>query len=194
MAARVDVLWPSDNTAPIDRLRVQHGFLHAHAPHLMSCWVTDAPGLFDDRPRSLAFRFVLACSGVLGIGADITRWSAEERAQAAVWIARYKDVRDVITRGAVHQIGGPDELRCAVQYTLSDRVVVLAWNTGSLDGTGLVPARAVRLPLRGLDPLMQYRCGKAVYSGSHLASVGLPVRFTRGHDADMVVLRAEGAP
>ena len=43
MAARTDVLWPSDNTAPLDRLRIQHGFLAAHAPHLMSSWVTDGP-------------------------------------------------------------------------------------------------------------------------------------------------------
>ena len=193
MAARVDVLWPSDNTAPIDRLRVQHGFLRAHAPHLLSSWVTDAPGLFDDRPRSLAFRFALACAGVLGIGADVTRWSVGERAEAAAWIARYKDVRDVVTRGAVHQVGGPDEQRCAVQYTLGDRIVVLAWNTGPLDGSGMVPAHAVRLPMHGLDPRRRYRRGDDVYSGSHLASVGLPVRFTRGHDAEMVVLRVDGA-
>jgi len=46
----------------------------------MSSWVTDADGMFDERPRSLAFRFVLACAGVLGIGADITRWTDDERA------------------------------------------------------------------------------------------------------------------
>ena len=27
MAARVDTLWPSDNTAPLDRLKIQRGFL-----------------------------------------------------------------------------------------------------------------------------------------------------------------------
>ena len=59
MAARTDVVWPSDNTAPLDRLRIQYGFLSAHAPHLMSSWVTDAPGMFSASPRSLAFRFVL---------------------------------------------------------------------------------------------------------------------------------------
>ncbi|MGH1555591.1 glycoside hydrolase family 36 protein [Streptomyces sp. L7] len=58
--ARTDVVWPSDNTAPLDRLRIQHGSLRAHAPHVMSSWVTDAPGVFDPRPRSLAFRFVNA--------------------------------------------------------------------------------------------------------------------------------------
>jgi alpha-galactosidase len=192
MAARTDVLWPSDNTAPLDRLRIQHGFLSAYAPHLMSSWVTDADGMFDERSRSLAFRFVLACAGVLGIGADITRWTAAQRAEAASWVARYKAVRDVITGGVVHRIGGPGERRCAVQYTLGDRVVVLAWNAGGLDGLDRVPARDIRLPLRGLDPTARYRAGDATYSGAHLMSVGLPVRWTRTHDADLIVLDALG--
>ena len=191
MAARADVVWPSDNTAPIDRLRIQHGFLAAHAPHLMSSWVTDAPGIFDARPRSPAFRFVLAAAGVLGIGADIARWSAAERRQAADWVARYKAVREVVHHGTVHRIGDPAQARCAVQYTLGDRVVVLAWNTGALDGLGRVPARDVRLPLRGLDPAARYRHGDTAYSGSHLAAVGLPVRWTDGHDADLIELVRE---
>jgi alpha-galactosidase len=188
MAARTDVLWPSDNTAPLDRLRIQHGFLSAHAPHLMSSWVTDAPGMFDPRPRSHAFRFVLACAGVLGIGADITRWSPAERSEAAVWVARYKKVRDVILRGEVHRIGGPSEARCAVQYTLDDRVVVLAWNPAGLDGRGAVPARDIRLPLRGLAPGARYRAGETEFSGRHLTAVGLPVRWTPDYDADLIEL------
>ncbi|MCM4077555.1 alpha-galactosidase [Paractinoplanes hotanensis] len=188
MAARTDVLWPSDNTAPLDRLRIQWGFLSAHAPHLMSSWVTDADGMFDDRPRSPAFRFVLASAGVLGIGADITRWSATERAEAAEWVQRYKDVRDVIMRGEVHRIGSPDSSRCAVQYTLGDRVVVCAWNAGGIDGRDGVPARDIRIPLRGLDPAARYRhrtAVKADYSGAHLMAVGLPVRWTPAYDADL---------
>jgi alpha-galactosidase len=188
MAARTDVIWPSDNTAPMDRLRIQHGYLLAHAPHLLSSWVTDAPGLFDNRPRSLAFRFVLASAGALGIGADIARWSATERSEAAEWVARYKTVREVIANGTVYRIGGPDEQRCALQYTLGDRTVVLAWNTGPLDGLGLVPGRDVRLPLSGLDPAARYGDGDTVYSGSHLMAAGLPVRWTAPHDADMISL------
>jgi alpha-galactosidase len=188
MAARTDVLWPSDNTATLDRLRIQHGFLSAYPPHLMSSWVTDADGMFDERSRSLAFRFVLASAGMLGIGADITRWSVAERAEAAEWIVRYKAVRDVITLGEVHRIGGPDEPRCAVQYTLGDRVVVLAWNPGGLAGRDRVPARDVRLPLRALDPGTRYRAGDQTYSGAHLMAVGLPVRWTPTHDADLIEL------
>ena len=188
MAARTDVIWPSDNTAPMDRLRIQHGYLLAHAPHLLSSWVTDSTGLFDDRPRSLAFRFVLASAGALGVGADITKWTAAARAEAASWVARYKSVRDVIAAGDVYRIGDPGQERCAVQYTLGDRTVVLAWNTGPLDGLGQVPGRDVRLPLCGLDPAARYRHGETVYSGSHLMAVGLPVRWAADHDAELVEL------
>ncbi|WP_432840515.1 alpha-galactosidase [Dactylosporangium sp. CA-092794] len=190
MAARADVFWPSDNTGPLDRLAIQHGFLHANAPHLLSSWVTDAPGLFDPRPRSLAFRFVLAMAGVLGVGADIRHWSAGQRAEAAGWIRRYKEIRDIVVHGSVHLIGGPGQDRCAVQYTAPDErtVVVLAWHTGRLDGAGLLPARPVRLPLRGLAPAARYRAGERQFSGSHLGSVGLPVQWTATHDADAVVL------
>jgi alpha-galactosidase len=159
----------------------------------MSSWVTDSPGLFDARPRSMAFRFVLAGAGVLGIGADITRWSAASRAEAAAWIARYKAVRDVVTHGSVYRIGSPDLDECAVQYCLGERVVVLAWNTGRLDGLGHVPGRDVRLRLSGLDPAARYSTGSASYSGSHLQHVGLPVRWTATHDAEMVQLNRETA-
>ncbi|GAA2614934.1 alpha-galactosidase [Dactylosporangium fulvum] len=193
MAARADVFWPSDNTGPLDRLAIQHGFLHANAPHLLSSWVTDAPGLFDPRPRSLAFRFVLAMAGVLGIGADIRRWSAQERAEAARWIARYKEIREIVMHGTVHLIGGPGQARCAVQYLSPDErtAVVLAWHTGRLDGAGLLPSRPVRLPLRGLRPQARYGTGDQHYSGSHLTTAGLPVQWTAAHDADVIVLHRD---
>jgi alpha-galactosidase len=193
MAARADVFWPSDNTGPLDRLAIQHGFLHANAPHLLSSWVTDAPGLFDPRPRSLGFRFVVAMAGVLGIGADIRHWSPAERAEAAGWILRYREIRDVILHGTVHLIGSPGQARCAVQYLSPDErtVVVLAWHTGRLDGAGLLPSRPVRLPLRGLAPGARYRAGDQHYSGSHLTAAGLPVLWTPTHDADVVVLRRD---
>ncbi|MBA6438663.1 alpha-galactosidase [Streptomyces sp. GMR22] len=189
--ARTDVVWPSDNTAPLDRLAVQYGFLHAHAPHVMSSWVTDAPGVFDPRPRSLAFRFVTAMCGVLGIGADLRRWDAGQRAEAARWIARYKEVRDVIHLGEARLLGSPPDATCGVQYDGPDgRTVVAALGTGRLDGAPLVPGRPARLRLRGLDPAARYRDAAAAttYSGAHLLHYGLPFAWSAGHDAELVVL------
>ncbi|MDX2643320.1 alpha-galactosidase [Streptomyces sp. PA03-1a] len=190
--ARTDVVWPSDNTAPMDRLRIQYGYLHAHAPHTMSSWVTDAPGVFDPRPRSLAFRFVNSMAGVLGIGADIRHWTPEQRAEAARWIARYKEVRDVVHHGEVHLLGGPADQTCGIQYEEpgGDRMVVTAWNTGPLDGAPLVPGRAARLRLRGLraDAVYTDTATGTRYSGAHLTHSGLPFAWTAEYDAELVVL------
>ncbi|SDO84255.1 alpha-galactosidase [Actinacidiphila guanduensis] len=189
--ARTDVVWPSDNTAPLDRLAIQYGYLHAHAPHTMSSWVTDAPGVFDPRPRSLAFRFVLASAGVLGIGADIRRWDAARRAEAASWVARYKDVRDVVHHGEARLLGSPADATCGVQYEEpGGRVVVAAWSTGRLDGAPLVPGRPARLRLRGLDPAAVYadQDTGTRYSGAHLLHAGLPLPWSATHDAELVVL------
>ena len=185
---RVDVVWPSDNTGPMDRLTIQHGFLHAHAPHLMSSWVTDSPGFFDVRPRSLAFRFVLAMAGVLGIGADIRSWTPDQRAEAARFVARYKDIRHVIHQGDVHLIGSPADGSCAIQYTTRDKVVVLAWHTGDLTGVPKLPGRADRFRLHGLDDDADYVANGVVYRGAHLHHAGLPITWTADHDADVVVL------
>ncbi|MFI8299069.1 alpha-galactosidase [Streptomyces sp. JHA19] len=191
--ARTDVVWPSDNTAPLDRLSIQYGFLHAHAPHVMSSWVTDAPGVFDPRPRSLAFRFVNAMCGVLGIGADLRAWSPEERAEATRWIARYKEIRDVVHHGEARLLGSPDEPTCGVQYDFGERTVVAALSTGRLDGAPLVPGRPARLRLRGLDRAARYRdtATGTTYGGAHLLHYGLPFAWSAGHDADLVVLTRE---
>ncbi|WP_369275347.1 alpha-galactosidase [Streptomyces sp. R11] len=188
--ARTDVVWPSDNTAPLDRLSIQYGFLHAHAPHVMSSWVTDAPGVFDPRPRSLAFRFVNAMCGALGIGADLRAWTPEQRVEAARWIARYKDLREVIHHGEARLLGSPADTTCGVQYDAGDSTVVAALGTGRLDGSPLVPGRPDRLRLRALEPTARYRdtATGTTYSGAHLLHYGLPFAWSADHDADLVVL------
>ncbi|MEU3618776.1 alpha-galactosidase [Streptomyces sp. NPDC006872] len=190
--ARTDVVWPSDNTAPMDRLRIQYGYLHAHAPHTMSSWVTDAPGVFDPRPRSLAFRFVNSIAGVLGIGADIRHWTPQQRAEAAEWIARYKEIRDIVHHGEVSLLGSPADPTCGIQYEEPGgaRLVVTAWNTGPLDGAPLVPGRAARLRLRGLPPDAVYTDTDTGtrYSGAYLLHSGLPFAWTAAHDAELTVL------
>ncbi|MFD8000111.1 alpha-galactosidase [Streptomyces mirabilis] len=190
--ARTDVMWPSDNTAPMDRLRIQYGYLHAHAPHTMSSWVTDAPGVFDPRPRSLAFRFVNSIAGVLGIGADIRHWTPQQRAEATEWIARYKEIRDIVHHGEVSLLGSPADPTCGIQYEEPGgaRLVVTAWNTGPLDGAPLVPGRAARLRLRGLRPDADYTdtATGTRYSGAYLLHSGLPFAWTAGHDAELTVL------
>jgi alpha-galactosidase len=168
MAARVDTLWPSDNTAPLDRLSIQRGFLTGYSPHLMSSWVTDAEGTHDGRERSLDFRFHVAMAGGLGIGADLSRWTDEQLATAARHVAQYKEIRDVIAKGKVFQLAE------GTQYVTEDRSVVFLWNTGDGNVRGTLPTRPRGIPLVQLDPAKNYRVGTEVYPGSYLLQVGIP--------------------
>jgi alpha-galactosidase len=122
-----DVVWPSDETGPRDRLAIQHGFLSAYPPHVMSSWVTDEPDKLDTAPASLEFRFVVAMAGVLGIGADLLAWDAPTRARARELVALYREIRPVVHAGEVTWHGASGGPACAVQYTTADRVVLLAW-------------------------------------------------------------------
>jgi alpha-galactosidase len=191
--AATDVIWPSDNTGPQDRLAIQHGFLHAHAPHVMGSWVTDSAGYLDTRPRSLRFRFVTAMAGALGIGADVRAWTVDQRAEAAEWIAWYKTWRATIHQGDVHLLGSPADDTSGVQYSAPDgsHEIVLAWNSGDLTGLPLLPGRPDRLRLRGLDPAARYvdEASGVEYSGAHLLHAGLPCGWRRDFDADAVVLK-----
>ena len=167
MAARVDTLWPSDNTAPLDRLRIQQGFRTGFAPHLMSSWVTDAEGTHDGRERSLDFRFHVAMAGVLGIGADLSRWSDDQLKTAARHIAQYKGFRELIVDSKVYG------LSAGVQYAGPRKSVVFLWETGDGNVRGTLPTRPRRVPLAGLDPAKNYRVGDEIYPGSYLLQVGI---------------------
>ncbi|CAM5403812.1 Alpha-galactosidase OS=Streptomyces violarus OX=67380 GN=FHS41_000994 PE=3 SV=1 [Streptomyces violarus] len=87
-------MWTSDNTDPLDRLAIQHGFSQIHPARVMAAWVTDSPNaMLNQRASSLRFRFVSAMAGVLGVGGDLTKWTEEELAEARDWVALYKEIR-----------------------------------------------------------------------------------------------------
>ncbi|WP_435853624.1 alpha-galactosidase [Streptomyces misionensis] len=52
---RTDQVWTSDNTDPLDRLAIQHGFSQIHSARVMTAWVTDSPNTqLNGRVSSLA--------------------------------------------------------------------------------------------------------------------------------------------
>ncbi|WP_232666323.1 alpha-galactosidase [Pseudonocardia sp. TRM90224] len=175
-----DVVWPSDETGPRGRLAIQHGFLSAYPPSVMSSWVTDEPDRLDTAPASLEFRFVVAMAGVLGIGSDLLAWDTATSDRARELVALYRELRPVIHAGDVTRLGEPGEAHYAVQYTAGSRVVVLVWRRPG-DGP-------VRVRLAGLEPGAQYRFGEEVLHGAALRVGGLTVPFALAPDCDVVVL------
>ncbi|MFJ4578066.1 alpha-galactosidase [Streptomyces echinatus] len=183
--ARTDQVWTSDNTDPLDRLAIQHGFTQIHPARVMAAWVTDSPNTqLNGRVSSLRFRFVSAMAGVLGVGGDLTEWSAQELAEARHWVELYKEIRPVVQHGDLYRLRPPAGGLSAVQYVRGEESVVLAWLQAQRYGE---PVPAVRL--RGLDPTASYECRETgeVHRGAVLLHHGLHLQL-KG-DLDATVLR-----
>lgn len=185
--ARTDQVWTSDNTDPLDRLAIQHGFSQVHPARIMAAWVTDSPNnQLNGRVSSLRFRFVSAMAGVLGVGGDLTEWTEEELAEARGWVELYKEIRPVVQRGDLYRLRPPTGGLSAVQYVHGDEVVVLAWLQAQHYGEPLAPLR-----LRGIDPTETYECRETgeVHRGAVLLHHGLRTGLRGDFDAKVIRLR-----
>ncbi|WP_328836071.1 alpha-galactosidase [Streptomyces europaeiscabiei] len=185
--ARTDQVWTSDNTDPLDRLAIQHGFSQIHPARTMAAWVTDSPNnQLNGRVSSLRFRFVSAMAGVLGVGGDLTEWTEEELAEAGSWVGLYKEIRPVVQRGDLYRLRPPTGGLSAVQYVHGDEVVVLAWLQAQQYGEPPAPLR-----LRGLDPAETYECRETgeMHRGAVLLHHGLRTGLRGDLDAAVIRLR-----
>ena len=152
-----DQIWTSDNTEPTTRLAIQHGFSQIFPANTMEAWVTDMGPAY----LPLEFRMHVSMCGSLGIGGHLAHWGEAGRAEAARWIALYKEIRAVVQLGDMFRLRSPQEHAfSAVQYLSKDRAegVVFAFRTyqplpPQVQGQ---PPQLPPLYLRGLDPEASY--------------------------------------
>ena len=168
-----DEVWPSDNTDPFDRLTMQDGFTYAYTPQVMMAWVTDSPHWLNKRTTTLTYRMLSSMQGSLGIGANISKWSAEEAATAKTLIAAYHQVQPTIVQGDLYRLISPQDGSefSATQTVRADKgqSVVFAFIHSTQEKRGFP-----RLKLKGLDPAAQYTIspieGKALAGSPEAAS------------------------
>ena len=183
--ARTDQVWTSDNTDPVDRLAIQHGFSQFFPAEVMAAWVTDSPNLATGRATPLRFRFHSAMAGSLGIGGTLTEWAADELDEAASLIAVYKGIRHVVQHGVLYRPATEGPTTTAVHYASADGAehVVIAWRTMTEFG---LPRPVVRLT--ALDPDASYLdVDRDVRISGAVARTGLPLELPRGDYASALI-------
>ena len=167
----VDEVWPSDNTDPFDRLGMQDGFTYAYTPQIMMAWVTDSPHWLNHRTTSLEYRMLSSMQGSLGIGADISKWTAEEAATAKRLIAAYHQAQATIVQGDLYRLIAPREGSAfsATETVRADKggAVVFAFIHSTQEGRGFP-----LLKLKGLDAAAEY----ALTAIEGKAKAGTPAR------------------
>ncbi len=151
-----DEVWPSDNTDPFDRLRLQDGFTYAYTPGIMMAWVTDSPNWVNGRSTSLEYRFLSAMQGSLGVGANLNQWQPQDFVTAKALITQYKQVRETVQHGSLYRLISP---RNGSEFSVTESVaadrsqaVVFAFLHSSQSRDPFP-----RLYLRGMDPDSEYR-------------------------------------
>ncbi|MFE4260612.1 alpha-galactosidase [Streptomyces sp. NPDC056883] len=183
--ARTDQAWTSDNTDPVDRIAIQDGFSQLFPARTMAAWVTDSPNTATGRSTPLRFRFHVAMSGALGLGGDLTGWSAEELDEAAALVAQYKQIRPLVQYGIQYRIKAADGVT-AVHYAAGDggEHAVLAWRPATRFGHRPAPLRLPALDTGAhyLDPDRDQ-----VHSGAVLVHRGIELALPAGDYASRLI-------
>ncbi|HEX2578095.1 MAG TPA: alpha-galactosidase, partial [Aquihabitans sp.] len=128
---RFHELWTSDNTDPVDRVRIQWGASHLLPASVLAAHVTRWGG------RPFEFACAVAMSGRFGFDVDLRTLTDEERAVAREATATYRRIRHLVQHGDVHRLVSPvGSDRCAIAHVAPDRreAVVFAYRLPGDDG------------------------------------------------------------
>lgn len=200
MLSRMDQAWLSDNTDPIDRLFIQHGYAKMLPANTMVSWVTS---MARHQTMPLEYRFDVSMTGVLGIGADITTWNDEEKEIARKKIEQYKNIRGIVQKGDHYSLISPFETnRSASQYVTHDKnfSLLFCFNMAyNATGSQFIERGSKSIQLMSLRPDSMYivkdisenkEIGR--YTGSFLMNIGLnwPVE-NRTYKSKILLLETE---
>jgi alpha-galactosidase len=191
---RTDEVWTSDNTEAFDRLKIQEGFTYAYTPKAMMAWVTDVPNM-NGRSTPLAYRFLVAMQGSLGIGANLNKWADADFNLATKMVAYYKSIRQTVQTGNLYRLLSPrkGELTANEYVSRDGKQAVLFAYLHSQQLRNPMPA----ILLKGLDPEAVYRIKKIddklvdphdTYSGSYLMNCGVMLKLGGDYDSTSVEL------
>jgi alpha-galactosidase len=141
-----DTFWPSDNTDPRDRIKIQWGFSHFFPAETIAAHATKMGG------RPLKFTMDVAMSAALGVDMDLRKRSPQELKQLATTIALYKrEVRDTVEQGDLYRLESPyGQPRAALDFVSADRAraILFVYQLTGSDAKTVKP--------RGLDPNKKY--------------------------------------
>lgn len=174
--------WTSDDTDPVERLKIQYGTSYGYPLSMMTGHVSASPNHQTGRETSLSFRERVSYFSVLGYEFDLTQLDLESLEQIKKGIEFYKQNRILFQYGTFYRITSP-----FLENTVS-------WQIVSPDKTKSVLARyqilsepnpvPVCLSFRGLDAEKNYRIEgyDFIFTGEELMNAGihLPLSPRRG--------------
>ena len=189
--------WPSDNTYPVDRIKIQWGYSYFY-PALAICAHVTAAG-----SESLKYKLDVAMSCKLGFDVMVKKMTEGEIALSRTVTDNYKRLQNVINYGDLYRLVSPYKTNFAsLMYIDSTRnkAIVFAYNLESIEADTYP-----ELKLNGLDPNKKYRITEInlnngakpvfpengqVFSGETLMEQGLKWYLKRARTSSVLELEA----
>ena len=188
--------WPSDNTDPLGRIKIQWGFSHFFPASTISAHVTRMG------KRHLKLAIDVALSGAFGIDLALDKATAEERVQIADAVKLYKaSIRPLVMQGELYRLVSPYEHPMAsLSYVSTDKNDAVVYLYQIQDGS--VP----QVILGGLDARKNYRVEEVglpkgstsrfpghgkIFSGAELMSTGIANPLNAQFESAILLLKTQ---
>ncbi len=114
-------IWASDNTDPIERLKIQEGLSYFYPLSTIGAHVSQSPHQQTLRQTPLSTRFHVSCFGCLGYELDLKYFTPEEKKDIAEQIAFYKKYRKVFQYGRFYRVKSYKENKYIWQVLSKDK-------------------------------------------------------------------------
>jgi len=146
-------VWASDNIDPIERTRIQQGFLRFMPPEIMGAHVGHKTAHLTGRVTSLHTRAIVALQGQFGFELDARRLNPQDVITLQHYTQLYKANREWLASSVYWQISSYSKalLACGFVDEAKDHALYSVVAIGNMH-----PTRPGHLPLRGLDPEQRY--------------------------------------
>lgn len=167
-----DMVWTSDNTDPVDRLTIQHGYSLLYPIKCMRAWVTDTNRW--SRPNDWDFRFNVTMQGSLSIGGNLLKYDEKELEIHKKYIELYKQIRNTVQFGRFYRLANFEQDSIyATQYVDDEQSVLFLCTSAN----SFFNDKFYHVNLDGLDKYVQYTLTydnkEEIYGGAYLMNVGL---------------------
>ncbi|WP_274950190.1 alpha-galactosidase [Bacteroides cutis] len=188
--------WPSDNTDPLGRIKIQWGFSHFFPASTISAHVTRMG------KRHLKLAIDVALSGAFGIDLALDKATAEERAQIADAVKLYKEsIRPLVMQGELYRLVSPYEHPLAsLSYVSADKqnAVVYLYQTkdgnvprvvlGGLDADKRYLVEEVGLPKGAVS---RFSASGRTFTGAELMNTGLSNPLNTQFESAVILLKMQ---
>ncbi|MGI9402308.1 MAG: alpha-galactosidase, partial [Rhizobiaceae bacterium] len=151
---RTHRFWPSDSNDPIERTAIQRGFSHFFPPEVMGAHIGPQWSHTSGRGFHIGFRALVSSYGHMGVEADLTRMSNEDRETIREAIACHKQDRDIWHAGQFYRISTVDQQLTGVASVKPDKTKARIVLCQTDRPRSSIPPK---VKVRGLAPDRMYR-------------------------------------